>query len=78
MMLVYVLNLIGYSTIIGIFVETTVELQEEMIQKQNEMDDADNIMLREKINPLLTKAVNEFFITTHKIRFVTSHNIILR
>ena len=44
--IVYVLNTIGYSTIIGIFIDTLQLLQEKEQRRQDIIDDADVVMRR--------------------------------
>lgn len=44
MLVVYVLNTIGYSTIIGIFIDTAQALQEKAADKQDTIDNANDQM----------------------------------
>ena len=62
----YAFNTIAYSTIIGIFIETMVLLEEESMKRQDIIEDADDVMIREGISPILTKSVQLFFQTTYR------------
>lgn len=64
MIVVYVLNTIGYSTIIGIFIDTLQALKETESKKQEIIDEANEIMNIEGISNRLKETIRAYFAKT--------------